>query len=141
MRSFSGHRLSRPPAAVVPKYDGPGSSENRARSFARSVGLERVAADAIVLERAVADAPLASFHLHDVKQRSFFVPATRCGVRVVLYSFASDPNEGWAERRQAQLSCCRVCETRLIRAQVRRGASHDAGRSPLGAPPWRFLAG
>ena len=24
---------------------------------------------------------------------------------------------------------------------VRRGASHDAGRSPLGAPPWRFSAG
>ena len=26
-------------------------------------------------------------------------------------------------------------------ARVRRGASHDAGRSPLGAPPWRFSAG
>ena len=26
-------------------------------------------------------------------------------------------------------------------ALVRRGASHDAGRSPLGAPPWRFSAG
>ena len=28
-----------------------------------------------------------------------------------------------------------------IRGRVRRGASHDAGRSPLGAPPWRFSAG
>jgi hypothetical protein len=26
-------------------------------------------------------------------------------------------------------------------ALVRRGAPHDAGRSPLGAPPWRFSAG
>src|SRR6476661_9643003 len=26
-------------------------------------------------------------------------------------------------------------------ALVRRDASHDAGRSPLDAPPWRFLAG
>jgi hypothetical protein len=54
---------------------------------------------------------------------------------------ASIPLEGWAERRQAHLCCCRVCETRLIPRSVRRGASHDAGRSPLGAPPWRFSAG
>ena len=37
-------------------------------------------------------------------------------------------------------SCCRACEARPS-ALVRRGASHDAGRSPLGAPPWRFSAG
>jgi hypothetical protein len=56
--------------------------------------------------------------------------------------FLSRPplREGWAERRQAHYLCCRVCETRRS-ALVRRGASHDAGRSPLGAPPWRFLAG
>ena len=48
--------------------------------------------------------------------------------------------EGWAERRQAHYLCCRVCETRRS-ARVRRGAPHDAGRSPLGAPPWRFSAG
>ena len=45
-----------------------------------------------------------------------------------------------AERRQAHYFVCRVCETRRS-ARVRRGASHDAGRSPLGAPPWRFSAG
>ena len=56
--------------------------------------------------------------------------------------FLSRPpaNEGWAERRQAHYFVCRVCETRRS-ALVRRGASHDAGRSPLGAPPWRFSAG
>ena len=54
--------------------------------------------------------------------------------------FASTPEEGRAERRQAHLCCCRACEARPS-ALVRRGASHDAGRSPLGAPPWRFSAG
>ena len=69
-----------------------------------------------------------------------FVPAARCCARVGLFPFAPDPEEGWAERRQAHYLCCRVCETRRS-ARVRRGASHDAGRSPLGAPPWRFSAG
>ena len=55
-------------------------------------------------------------------------------------SIRTRPEEGWAERRQAHYFCCRVCETRRS-ARVRRGASHDAGRSPLGAPPWRFSAG
>jgi hypothetical protein len=30
--------------------------------------------------------------------------------------------------------------TRRVRRLARRHASHDAGRSPLGAPPWRFWA-
>jgi hypothetical protein len=52
-----------------------------------------------------------------------------------LVSIPSHPTEeGWAERRQAHYFICRVCETRRS-ARVRRGASHDAGRSPLGAPP------
>ena len=81
------------------------------------------------------------------------VPHSRCQTaqccsfprRVVapgLVSIHSRPSrkEGWAERRQAHYLCCRVCETRRS-ARVRRGASHDAGRSPLGAPPWRFSAG
>jgi hypothetical protein len=69
-----------------------------------------------------------------------FVPAAHCCVRGFGLVIASIPKEGWAERRQAHYLCCRVCETRRS-ALVRRGASHDAGRSPLGAPPWRFLAG
>jgi hypothetical protein len=43
--------------------------------------------------------------------------------------------------------CSGVCETpvgvhvtRHARRLARRPASHDAGRSPLGAPPWRFSA-
>ena len=71
----------------------------------------------------------------------FFVPAARCCARVwSSYRVRTRPEEGWAERRQAHYLCCRVCETRRS-ARVRRGASHDAGRSPLGAPPWRFSAG
>jgi hypothetical protein len=62
--------------------------------------------------------------------------------------------EGWAERRET-FGCVRgtrgACHlasktrvnalmTRHARRLARRLASHDAGRSPLGAPPWRFWA-
>jgi hypothetical protein len=69
-----------------------------------------------------------------------FVPAARCCARVGLYPFAPDPKRGGrsADRRTIAF----VAFARRDRsAQVRRGASHDAGRSPLGAPPWRFSAG
>jgi len=62
--------------------------------------------------------------------------------------------EGWAERRET-FGCSAEHpwgvpsarhKTRVKRAYdaarqalARRLASHDAGRSPLGAPPWRFL--
>src|SRR5215510_11960747 len=52
--------------------------------------------------------------------------------------------EGWAERRES-FGCSAehpwgVHMTRHARRLARRLASHDAGRSPLGAPPWRFWA-
>src|SRR5262245_44754412 len=51
--------------------------------------------------------------------------------------------EGWAERRES-FGCsaehpCGLHMTRQARRLARRLASHDAGRSPLGAPPWRFF--
>ena len=70
----------------------------------------------------------------------FFVPAARVGARVCLCLFAPDPTRGGrsADRR----TCVVVALARRDHPRsVRRGASHDAGRSPLGAPPWRFSAG
>ena len=70
-------------------------------------------------------------------------------------NFASPtPNEGWAERRETfrcsaehpwgTPSCVKDARERAYdaayQALARRLASHDAGRSPLGAPPWRFWA-
>src|SRR5262249_20961840 len=61
--------------------------------------------------------------------------------------------EGWAERRET-FGCVRGTRGRALgapqdareraydaarQALARRLASHDAGRSPLGAPPWRFF--
>ena len=69
-----------------------------------------------------------------------FVPAVHLCARVLAFPSRPPQREGWAERRQAHYFCCRVCETRRS-TLVRRGASHDAGRSPLGATPWRFSAG
>ena len=79
---------------------------------------------------------------HDVKQpisfpRRIFAPG--------VCNFASlTPNEGWAERRET-FGCSAehpwgLHVTRQARRLARRLASHDAGRSPLGAPPWRFWA-
>ncbi len=62
--------------------------------------------------------------------------------------------EGWAERRETfgcsaehpwgTPSCVKDARERAYdaacQALARRLASHDAGRSPLGAPPWRFWA-
>ena len=56
----------------------------------------------------------------------FSVPAARSRARVGLYPFASIPREGWAERRQAHLFCCRACEARPIR--TRRGAARPMTR-------------
>jgi hypothetical protein len=48
-----------------------------------------------------------------------------------------------AERRET-FGCVRgtrfACHDAARQALARRHASHDAGRSPLGAPPWRFWA-
>src|SRR5262249_17086525 len=57
--------------------------------------------------------------------------------------FASlTPNEGWAERRET-FGCVRstrwAYHDAIRQALARRLASHNAGRSPLGAPPWRFF--
>ena len=52
--------------------------------------------------------------------------------------------EGWAERRET-FGCSAkhpwgLHVTRQARRLARRLASHNAGRSPLSAPPWRFWA-
>ena len=69
-----------------------------------------------------------------------FVPAARCCARVGLYPFAPDPKRGGRSADRRTISVVAFAR-RDGSARVRRGASHDAGRSPLGAPPWRFSAG
>jgi hypothetical protein len=71
--------------------------------------------------------------LHNIKQplrgsrrAAPLVPVMHVRVPGSLFPFASTPIEGWAERRQAHLFCCRVCETRLIRTQ--RGAARPMTR-------------
>jgi hypothetical protein len=108
----------------------------RQSSLRRSLGIRRMTR----AQSRLAHEPLAVIPIHDVKQRSVLRSHSallRPGWSLFV---RTRPEEGWAERRQAHLCCCRVCETRRS-ALVRRGASHDAGRSPLGAPPWRFSAG
>ena len=70
----------------------------------------------------------------------FFVPAARCCARVLAFPFASTPTRGGRSADRRTMSVVAFAR-RDGSALVRRGASHDAGRSPLGAPPWRFSAG
>ena len=82
--------------------------------------------------------PVAAFTMSN--SAVLFVPAARCCARVGLHPFAPDPKRGGRSADRRTISVVAFAR-RDGSARVRRGASHDAGRSPLGAPPWRFLAG
>ncbi len=95
--------------------------------------------------------------------RSSVIPISRCQTAHLVPAahlrpgFAtllrSPRTEGWAERRETfgcsakhpvGVSCAsqtrvNALMTRYARRLARRLASHNAGRSPLGAPPWRFF--
>ena len=78
------------------------------------------------LERAVADASLASFPIHNVKQRRL-LHSRGALLRPGCPSCSRpSPIEGRAERRQAHLFCCRAGEARPIR--TRRGAARPMTR-------------
>ena len=78
------------------------------------------------LERAVADASLASFPIHNVKQRRL-LRSRGALLRPGCPSCSRpSPIEGRAERRQAHLFCCRAGEARPIR--TRRGAARPMTR-------------
>src|SRR5882757_10710021 len=70
----------------------------------------------------------------------FYVPAARFGTGLVFNLFAPDPTRGGRSADRRTYSVVALARRDHPRS-VRRGASHDAGRSPLGAPPWRFSAG
>ena len=84
--------------------------------------------------------PSAVNSSHDVKQRSIVRSRgalLRPGSRL---PFASTPR-GVGGAPTGALSLLSRLRDATDPRLVRRGASHDAGRSPLGAPPWRFSAG
>ena len=83
--------------------------------------------------------------IHDVKQRSvvrsrgaLLRPGSRYSFRVHP---PRSPKEGGGRSADRRTYSVVAFARRDGSARVRRGASHDAGRSPLGAPPWRFSAG
>ena len=88
----------------------------------------------------LANEPLAASYFTMSNSAVLFVPAARCGARVDLCLLASTPKRGGRSADRRTISVVAFAR-RDWSARVRRGASHDAGRSPLGAPPWRFSAG
>jgi hypothetical protein len=88
-----------------------------------------------------------------VKQPVFFVPAAQFLRPGCCILASPSPDRGVAERRETfgcsgtRRACAHASKTRVnalmtphARRLTRHHASHDAGRSPLGAPPWRFWA-
>ena len=79
---------------------------------------------------------------HDVKQPISF-PRRMSAPGALHRCFTHPESRGGrsAERRSgAALSTRGAYHDAIRQALARRLASHDAGRSPLGAPPWRFWA-
>ena len=70
-----------------------------------------------------------------------FVPAARCCARVLSSVDRVHPRRGVGGAPTGALFLLSRLRDATGPRRVRRGASHDAGRSPLGAPPWRFSAG
>jgi hypothetical protein len=75
-------------------------------------------------------------------QTAHLVPAARFCARGFAPLLRSPRIEGWAERRET-FGCVRstrgAYHDAIRQVLARRPAFHDAGRSPLGAPPWRFF--
>src|SRR5215510_16391894 len=79
--------------------------------------------------------PAAPFPSSLVKQPSLF-PRRVCARVLSLYP---PPRGGRsADRRTDAAASVGACHDATCQALARRHASSDVGRSPLGAPPWRF---
>src|SRR6266446_7087511 len=86
--------------------------------------------------------PFHTAHLVRHFTQPFSFPRRVFCARVLKLSLRS-PNRGVAERRESSGACeapVGLHVTRQARRLTRRLASHDAGRPPPGAPPWRFWA-
>ena len=116
---------------------GPGCSLAHARSSRDT----RVSDARRVRSRGSRIEPLAVVAFTMSNSAVLFVPAARCCARVRLFSFRVHPRRGVGGAPTGALCSVVAFARRDWSARVRRGASHDAGRSPLGAPPWRFSAG
>ncbi len=75
-------------------------------------------------------------------QTAHLVPAAHFCVRVLHRCF-TDPESRGGRSAEKRSGACEApvgrIMTRYARRLARRLASHNAGRSPLGAPPWRFF--
>src|SRR5262249_56243838 len=82
--------------------------------------------------------PVSRSHTHT----HLLVPAAHFAPGVLHRCFTHPESRGGrsAEKRSGAAAPVRHAITRHARRLARRLASHDAGRSPLGAPPWRFWA-
>jgi hypothetical protein len=66
----------------------------------------------------------------------FFIPAVHLCARVLSF-LSRPPLKRGGRSADRRISSVVALARRDHPRSVRRGASHDAGRSPLGAPPWQ----
>jgi hypothetical protein len=77
---------------------------------------------------------------HDLKHTHLLVPAAHFWARGFASLLHSPRIEGWAERRETFGCCAKHPWGVPSCVKDARERAYDAGRSPLGAPPWRFWA-
>jgi hypothetical protein len=97
----------------------------------------RVGEGAIVGSAVRGDTSHCDIHSSLVKQHTSF-PRRKCA-RVVKLSPHPRGGRSADRRTDAALRTRWACIDAADQALARRLASHNAGRSPRGAPPWRFL--
>jgi len=127
-RSASRRRVVRCRPGTVPVRGGPGSAMHRFAA-ARAASHPGHAISCIC-------------HSYSC-QTAHLVPAARFLRPGFTSLLRSPPSRGGrsAERRSGACEApVQACHDAARQALARRLASHDAGRSPLGAPPWRFWA-
>src|SRR2546429_7621173 len=137
------------PLRCVSKHEGPTWPVLILRDARALVpGLQQLTARALLRMRTEKRVPICDLSLTRSLQFHLTIsnsPSRSRGafLRRGFAAFASlPPIEGWAERRET-FGCVRgprwTRHNAACQALARRLASHNAGRSPLGAPPWRFL--
>jgi hypothetical protein len=125
------HEVVRCRPGTVPVCGGPGSAVHPSTSLrAAPRPGHAIASDAFV----------ALFTFQTAQMFSFPRRVSAPGVLHPCFTHPESRGGRSAEKRSGAAAPVGRIMTRYARRLARRLASHDAGRSPLGAPPWRFWA-
>ena len=134
-REWSGRARCRSASAVPSPARSPHGAERNAGRSCRVAQIPGFRFRSIRATRLRGS--LASFPIHNVKQRSFFVPA-RVVAPGFCFSLSIRPRTRGRGAPEARTSSSPVTLARRDAARCLTRPSRATGTAPLGAPPWRF---